>query len=41
MLARGGATLEDVLLISVDGMTNWIAAHPNGNFAMLAAHGVQ
>src|ERR1700750_1261677 len=35
-----------VLLISVDGMhaidlKNWIASHPNGNFAKLAAHGVQ
>ena len=35
-----------VLLISVDGMhaidlKNWTASHPNGNFAMLAAHGVQ
>jgi hypothetical protein len=37
---------KHVLLISVDGMhaidlKNWIASHPNGNFAMLAAHGVQ
>jgi hypothetical protein len=37
---------EHVLLISVDGMhaidlKNWIASHPNGNFAILAAHGVQ
>jgi hypothetical protein len=37
---------KHVLLISVDGMhaidlKNWIESHPNGNFAMLAAHGVQ
>ena len=37
---------QHVLLISVDGMhaidlKNWIASHPNGNFAKLAAHGVQ
>jgi Type I phosphodiesterase / nucleotide pyrophosphatase len=37
---------KHVLLISVDGMhaidlKNWIASHPNGNFAELAAHGVQ
>jgi hypothetical protein len=37
---------KHVLLISVDGMhavdlKNWIASHPNGNFAKLAAHGVQ
>jgi hypothetical protein len=37
---------QHVLVISVDGMhaidlKNWIASHPNGNFAKLAAHGVQ
>jgi predicted AlkP superfamily pyrophosphatase or phosphodiesterase len=37
---------KHVLLISVDGMhaidlEKWIASHPNGNFARLAAHGVQ
>jgi hypothetical protein len=37
---------KHVLLISVDGMhaidlKNWIASHPNGSFAKLAAHGVQ
>ena len=37
---------KHVLLISVDGMhaidlKNWIASHPNSNFATLAAHGVQ
>jgi hypothetical protein len=37
---------KHVLLISVDGMhaidlKNWIASHPNGNIARLAAHGVQ
>jgi Type I phosphodiesterase / nucleotide pyrophosphatase len=37
---------KHVLLISVDGMhaidlKNWIVSHPNGNFAKLAAHGVQ
>jgi hypothetical protein len=37
---------KHVLLISVDGMhaidlKNWVASHPNGNFASLAAHGVQ
>ena len=49
-LADGRPAVEPgykhVLLISVDGMhaidlKNWIASHPNGNFAMLAAHGVQ
>ena len=37
---------KHVLLISVDGMhavdlKNWIASHPNGNFAKLATHGVR
>jgi hypothetical protein len=37
---------KHVLLVSVDGMhaidlKNWIASHPNGNFAKLASHGVQ
>ena len=37
---------KHVLLIGVDGMhaidlKNWIASHPNGNFAKLASHGVQ
>jgi hypothetical protein len=37
---------KHVLLISVDGMhaidlKNWLASHPNSNFARLAAHGVQ
>ncbi|MBV9290510.1 MAG: alkaline phosphatase family protein, partial [Hyphomicrobiales bacterium] len=41
-----GAHYKHVLLISVDGMhaidlKNWIASHPMGNFARLAAHGVQ
>ena len=37
---------KHVLLVSVDGMhgidlKNWVASHPNSNFAKLAAHGVQ
>ena len=50
-LADGGRPAAEpryqhILLISVDGMhaidlKNWTASHPNGNFAILAAHGVQ
>jgi hypothetical protein len=40
-----GPDYKHVLLISVDGMhsvdlSNWIAAHPNSNFAKLANHGI-
>ena len=49
-LAEGRPAVEPgykhVLLVSVDGMhaidlKNWTTSHPNGAFAMLAAHGVQ
>src|SRR5271165_4334018 len=49
-LAGGRPAVEPgykhVLLVSVDGMhaidlKNWIASHPSGNFAKLAANGVQ
>ena len=40
-----GSTYKHVLLVSVDGLhaadlTNWIEAHPAGNIAKLAQHGI-
>jgi hypothetical protein len=40
-----GSTYKHVLLVSVDGLhavdlTNWIEAHPTGNIAKLANHGI-